>query len=111
MSGASGAIPAALHVTPESVQGGPIARLRDGDLVRLDAANGRLDVLVDESEWLSRVAAPPSEQDHHGTGRELFSAMRRAVGRADEGAHVFGALARPAQPSQSLTTDLQESAR
>jgi phosphogluconate dehydratase len=111
MSGASGAIPAALHVTPESVHGGPIARLRDGDLVRLDAVNGTLDVLVDESEWLSRAAAPPSHQDQHGTGRELFSAMRRAVGRADEGAHVFGDLARPAQPSQSLTTDLQESAR
>ena len=111
MSGASGAIPAALHVTPEAVHGGPIARLRDGDLVRLDAVAGTLDVLVDEADWLSRTAAPPSYQDHHGTGRELFAAMRRAVGRADEGAHIFGPLARPAQPTECLTTDLQESAR
>jgi phosphogluconate dehydratase len=111
MSGASGAIPAALHVTPEAVHGGPIARLRDGDLVRLDAVAGTLDVLVDEADWLSRTGAPPSHQEHHGTGRELFAAMRRAVGRADEGAHVFGPLARPAQPTECLTTDLQESAR
>jgi phosphogluconate dehydratase len=111
MSGASGAIPAAIHVTPESVHGGPISRLRDGDVVRLDAAAGALDVLVDESDWLGRTAAPPSHQDQSGTGRELFGAMRRAVGRADEGAHVFGPLARPAQPTESLTADLQGSPR
>jgi phosphogluconate dehydratase len=111
MSGASGAIPAAIHVTPESVHGGPISRLRDGDVVRLDAAAGALDVLVDEADWLSRTAAAPSHQDQHGTGRELFGAMRRAVGRADEGAHVFGPLARPSQPAECLTTDLQGSAR
>ncbi len=90
MSGASGSIPAAIHVTPEAVHAGPIARLRDGDLVRVDADNGRLDVLVDAAEWAGREAAPPSHQDTHGTGRELFAAMRLAVGRADEGAHVFG---------------------
>jgi phosphogluconate dehydratase len=79
--------------------------------VRLDAAAGTLDVLVDEADWLSRTAAPPSHQDQHGTGRELFGALRRAVGRADEGAHVFGPLARPAQPAECLTTDLQGSSR
>ena len=111
MSGASGAIPAAIHVTPESVHGGPIARLRDGDLVRLDAGSGSLDVLVDPTEWQLRTAEPASHQEHQGTGRELFGAMRRAVGRADEGAHVFGPLARPARATESLTADLQESAR
>jgi phosphogluconate dehydratase len=111
MSGASGSIPAAIHVTPESVHGGPIARLKDGDVVRLDAASGTLDVLVDPGEWQTRTAEPPSHQETQGTGRELFGAMRRAVGRADEGAHVFGAIARPTYVTQSLTTDLQESAR
>jgi phosphogluconate dehydratase len=111
MSGASGAIPAAIHVTPESVHGGPISRLRDGDVVRLDAVAGTLDVLIREADWLSRTPAPASAQEHHGTGRELFAAMRRAVGRADEGAHVFGPLARAAHPTQSLTADLQESSR
>ncbi|HET7475147.1 MAG TPA: phosphogluconate dehydratase [Dermatophilaceae bacterium] len=108
MSGASGAIPAAIHVTPESVHGGPIAKLHDGDLVRVDALAGRLDVLVDPAEWAAREAAPPSAQDGHGTGRELFAALRAAVGRADEGAHVFGAAypageaAMPLQMEESL---------
>jgi phosphogluconate dehydratase len=101
MSGASGSIPAAIHVTPESVHGGPIARLRDGDVVRLDADAGTLDVLVDPAEWEGRSAAPPSHQDAFGTGRELFASFRNAVGRADQGAHVFG----PATPA---LTHLQE---
>jgi len=101
MSGASGSIPAAIHVTPESVHGGPIARLRDGDVVRLDADAGTLDVLVDPVEWEGRSAAPPSHQDAFGTGRELFASFRNAVGRADQGAHVFG----PATPA---LTHLQE---
>jgi phosphogluconate dehydratase len=101
MSGASGSIPAAIHVTPESVHGGPIARLRDGDVVRLDADAGTLDVLVDPVEWEGRSAAAPSHQDAFGTGRELFASFRNAVGRADQGAHVFG----PATPA---LTHLQE---
>jgi phosphogluconate dehydratase len=90
MSGASGAVPAAIHVTPESVHGGPIARLRDGDVVRLDCAAGELSVLVDPAQFAAREPASPSHQDQRGGGRELFAAMRRAVGPADEGAHVFG---------------------
>ncbi len=104
MSGASGAVPAAIHVTPESVHAGPIARLRDGDVVRLDCDAGTLDVLVDPAEFAGRQAAAPSHQDQRGTGRELFGAMRRAVGRADEGAHVFGTVV-------PQGVDYQESAR
>ncbi len=89
MSGASGAVPAAIHVTPESVHGGPISRLRDGDVVRLDCTRGELSVLVDPAEFAAREPAPPSHQDDRGTGRELFGVLRRSVGRADRGAHVF----------------------
>ncbi|MDU0313218.1 phosphogluconate dehydratase [Phycicoccus sp. M110.8] len=98
MSGASGSIPAAIHVTPESVHAGPIAKLRDGDVVRVDAVTGRLDVLVDESEFASRLPASRVTEEGVGTGRELFGVMRSAVGRADEGAHVFGSLAAVPEP-------------
>ncbi|KRF28524.1 phosphogluconate dehydratase [Phycicoccus sp. Soil802] len=94
MSGASGAIPAAIHVTPESVHAGPIAKIQDGDVVRVDSLTGRLDVLVDEDEFAARVPSPRVSEEGIGTGRELFAAMRGAVGRADEGAHVFGSLGR-----------------
>ncbi|GAB3442916.1 phosphogluconate dehydratase [Phycicoccus ginsengisoli] len=98
MSGASGSIPAAIHVTPESVHAGPIAKLRDGDVVRVDAVTGRLDVLVDEAEFADRLPAARVTEEGVGTGRELFGAMRSAVGRADEGAHVFGALTTVPEP-------------
>jgi len=102
MSGASGAIPAAIHVTPEAVHGGPISRVRDGDVIRLDTNSGRLDVLVPQGEWDERQPAEPSHQDTHGTGRELFAAFRHAVGRADEGAHVFG----PSKGDNAMTADV-----
>ncbi|CAN7269960.1 phosphogluconate dehydratase [Knoellia sp. LjRoot47] len=92
MSGASGAIPAAIHVTPESVHAGPISKVRDGDVIRLDSVTGRLDLLVDADELAARPSAPRVTTDEPGTGRELFAPMRAAVGRADEGAHVFGRL-------------------
>jgi phosphogluconate dehydratase len=90
LSGASGKVPAAIHVTPEAAAGGPIAKIRDGDIMRLDAPSGRLDVLVDAEEW----AARPSENydlsvAHSGVGRELFAAFRATVGRADQGASIF----------------------
>jgi phosphogluconate dehydratase len=90
MSGASGAVPAAIHVTPESVHGGPIARLRDGDVVRLDCSTGQLDVLVDADELAAREPAVATGGSGRGTGRELFGVMRGNVGPADRGAHVFG---------------------
>jgi phosphogluconate dehydratase len=90
MSGASGRVPAAIHVTPEAVAGGNIAKLRNGDMIRLDAANGRLDVLLEASELDARLphVADLSAQ-HHGMGRELFSLFRQAATSADLGAGVL----------------------
>ena len=88
MSGASGKTPAAIHVTPEAARGGPLARVRDGDLIRLDAETGRLDLFVDPAEFASRPpAAPPGEPE--GFGRELFAPFRASVSDADRGASVF----------------------
>ena len=84
MSGASGKVPAAIHVTPEAYLGGALARLRDGDLVRVDAETGSLEALVDPAEWAARdVATPPPEP--LGTGRELFALMRRYCDPAERG--------------------------
>jgi phosphogluconate dehydratase len=89
MSGASGKVPAAIHVSPEAARGGPIAKLRDGDVIRLDAATGRLDVLVDAVVWAARApAAANLEGNAHGLGRELFAAFRSTVGSAETGAAV-----------------------
>ena len=91
MSGASGKVPAAIHVTPEAVDGGPIARIRDGDLLRVDASAGRLEVLVDAAEFAARTPATADLSAHqHGVGRDLFAAFRAFAGPADQGAHVFG---------------------
>jgi phosphogluconate dehydratase len=94
MSGASGAIPAAIHVTPESVHAGPISKIQDGDVIRVDSTTGRLDLLVDDAELAARLPSRRVTDDGVGTGRELFASMRSAVGRADEGAHVFTTLGR-----------------
>jgi phosphogluconate dehydratase len=94
MSGASGKVPAAIHVTPEAVDGGPIAKLREGDMVRLDAEGGRLEALVGAAEWSARepVVADLAANDH-GCGRELFAALRRHVTGAETGASWLGDLA------------------
>jgi phosphogluconate dehydratase len=85
MSGASGKVPAAIHLTPEAAMGGPIGKLRDGDLLRLDARAGTLSVRVDERELNGREsAAPPAPT--FGYGRELFGWARAAAGSADQGA-------------------------
>ncbi|WP_029042055.1 phosphogluconate dehydratase [Cucumibacter marinus] len=91
MSGASGKVPAAIHVTPEANEGGPLAKVRDGDMIRLDAEKGTLDVLVDEAEFAAREPATCDlSAEHINMGRELFAGFRSLVGRADEGASVFG---------------------
>jgi phosphogluconate dehydratase len=91
MSGASGKVPAAIHVTPEALDGGPIAKVREGDMVRLDAAKGTLEVLVPTEELESReVDSADLSGNSHGTGRELFETFRRVAGTADHGASVFG---------------------
>ncbi len=92
MSGASGKVPAAIHLTPEALGGGPIGRIRDGDVVRLSAADGLLEVLVDEAELAAREPAPlpPTEE---GTGRELFAFMRAGADGAEQGASAMLAAA------------------
>ncbi len=90
MSGASGKVPAAIHVSPEALSGGALAKLRDGDRVRLDATAGTLQALVDAAEWEARVPATidPAQADANGhdLGRELFAGLRRNVKTAEEGA-------------------------
>jgi phosphogluconate dehydratase len=90
MSGASGKVPAAIHVCPEALAGGPLAKLRDGDLVRVDAPAGQLTALVDDAEWAARTPATigeaHAEANAHDLGRELFAGMRRNVKGAEEGA-------------------------
>jgi phosphogluconate dehydratase len=90
LSGASGKVPAAIHVSPEALEGGGIARVRDGDVIRVDAPAGRLDVGVAASEWDERTPAQADvSSSHAGVGRELFSAFRAQVGPAYAGATVF----------------------
>ncbi len=90
MSGASGKVPAAIHVSPEAAAGGPLARVQDGDLIRLDAEAGTLQALVPDAEWAARVpAAMPDELktgNGAGMGRELFAGFRRNANVAEEGA-------------------------
>lgn len=87
MSGASGKVPAAIHISPEAAVGGPLARLRDGDLIRLDAEAGTLEVLAPDFDTRTPVTADLST-NRHGTGRELFETFRRMVGPATDGAAV-----------------------
>ncbi len=90
MSGASGKVPAAIHVTPEAVDGGPIARIRDGDIIRLDAIRGTLEVLVDAADMAEREPVMIDLSDNEfGMGRELFAPFRHAVGPSDQGASVL----------------------
>ena len=87
MSGASGKVPAAIHVSPEAARGGPLARLRNGDVVRLDAVAGTLSVLADDFDSRTPVVADLSANTH-GMGRELFEAFRHMVGTSETGAAV-----------------------
>ncbi|WP_454848230.1 phosphogluconate dehydratase [Rhizobium binxianense] len=90
MSGASGKVPAAIHVTPEAVDGGPIARIRDGDIIRIDAIRGTLELLVDAADLAEREPVTADLSDNEfGMGRELFAPFRRAVGPSDQGASVL----------------------
>lgn len=91
MSGASGKVPAAIHVTPEAAEGGLLARLRDGDIIALDAEAGTLAVEVPSATLLSREPNIPDLKAHaRDYGRELFKLFRANVSRTDEGASIFG---------------------
>jgi phosphogluconate dehydratase len=93
MSGASGKIPAAIHVSPEAAAGGPLAKVRTGDVIRLDAVAGTLQVLVSETDWATRTidVMPQTLRDANGVGmgRDLFAAMRRNAAAAEEGATTW----------------------
>jgi phosphogluconate dehydratase len=86
LSGASGKIPSAIHVTPEAKRGGALAKLREGDMIRLDGEAGVLEVLVDAAEWNGRTPARDSTPPAWDLGRNLFAINRQVATPADEGA-------------------------
>ncbi|HWL61701.1 MAG TPA: phosphogluconate dehydratase [Steroidobacteraceae bacterium] len=89
MSGASGVVPSAIHVSPESVCGGPLGRVRDGDLIRLDAPAGRLEALVGEAQFAARpIDSTPAPGSSQGCGRELFATFRAHATDAESGARA-----------------------
>jgi phosphogluconate dehydratase len=91
MSGASGKVPAAIHVSPECAAGGPLGRVRDGDVIRVDGEAGVLEARVAESEWRKRTpATAAASRNDRGFGRELFAAARANARPAEEGAFTFG---------------------
>lgn len=94
MSGASGKVPAVIHLSPEALLNGPIAKVQTGDMLVIDAEAGVLDVEIDEAVWQSRPVAQPEHQAENevGFGRELFGVFRAAAAPAEHGASVFGAL-------------------
>jgi phosphogluconate dehydratase len=89
MSGASGKVPAAIHLSPEAVADGPIARIRDGDIIRLDTETSELTLKV--ADLAARRSERPDIGDHEaGCGRELVAGFRATVGGAERGAASFG---------------------
>ena len=90
MSGASGKVPAAIHVYPEAANGGPLCRVKEGDVISLDAVSGQLEIEVPADEFANREAEKADlSSHHHGLGRELFGWMRKAVSIPEEGASFF----------------------
>jgi phosphogluconate dehydratase len=94
MSGASGKVPAVIHVSPEALLAGPLGKVRTGDIIVIDAEAGVLDIEVDAGEWAAREVAAPAHQAENevGFGRELFGVFRSAAAPAEMGASVFGSL-------------------
>jgi phosphogluconate dehydratase len=102
MSGASGKVPTALHVTPEALAGGPLSKLRDGDVIRIDAESGRLEARVTARELTARRPAQVDLSDNEvGLGRELFQLFRTNAEGAEQGAMALGLPGQPAQASSS----------
>jgi phosphogluconate dehydratase len=91
MSGASGSVPAAIHLTPEVASGGPLGKVRDGDIIRLDSLEGTLQALVPQESWERRpIATTDLSANAHGMGRELFRAFRLNAAPAEEGGGICG---------------------
>jgi len=90
MSGASGQVPAAIHLTPEAALGGALAKVITGDVIKLDLVHGELEVLLDTKSWegrqTARVPTHLRDENKFGLGRELFGALRKNVTSAEEGA-------------------------
>jgi len=90
MSGASGKVPSAIHFSPEALDGGMLAKVRTGDMIRFDATKGEVSLLVEKEELESRSITPPDlSANRHGFGRELFVSIRQSIGAAEEGASLF----------------------
>lgn len=87
LSGASGKVPAAIHITPEALHGGPLSKIQDGDIICLDANNGSISVRAELNERAE--FHPDLDHEHVGAGRELFSLFRQAVSSAETGATIF----------------------
>ena len=105
MSGASGKVPAAIHVSPEVLASGPLGLVRDGDMIRLDAANGTLDALVPADVWAARTQASADlVANEFGMGRELFAMFRASISAAETGATTF------ALPSAAAVVPLHDAA-
>lgn len=93
MSGASGKVPAAIHLTPEALDGGLIAKVQDGDMIRIDATTGELTLLVDEKTLANRTAGIVDlHHSAYGMGRELFGALRRSLSSPETGARSTSAI-------------------
>ena len=90
MSGASGKVPAAIHMSPEALLEGNIAKIKNGDLLLLDAKNGILEVLIDQKEWQERKAIKLKNKETFGYGRELFTGFKTQSSSAETGAMSFG---------------------
>ncbi|WP_274585371.1 phosphogluconate dehydratase [Neisseria leonii] len=91
MSGASGKVPAAIHMSPEALNGGAIGKIRTGDMIRFDSHTGELNVLTDEKTWAARdIPAPDLSGNEAGIGRELFAGFRAQAADAEQGAACFG---------------------
>ncbi|WP_206951151.1 phosphogluconate dehydratase [Trinickia acidisoli] len=101
MSGASGKVPAVIHVSPEALLAGPLGKVRDGDTILIDAERGILDVEIDAGQWNARAVEQPKHQAENevGFGRELFGVFRAAAAPAEMGASVFGPLVPQELPS------------
>ena len=97
MSGASGAVPAAIHVTPGAEQMGPLARIETGDIIVVDAESGRLEHKVDPQILMLRQPAKATERPEPGFGLELFAPFRALVGDAEKGGAIFSSHAGAAQ--------------
>lgn len=90
MSGASGKVPSAIHLSPEALDGGMLAKVKTGDMIRFDAQKGEILLLVEEEELQTRtIELPDMQSNRHGFGRELFVWVRQSIGSAEEGACVF----------------------